>query len=67
MSCCNHNCNQGRDCPARVAKVKNRAPKHPAPLREEIRNVYLRHLAKWMLVIIAVLFAAAFVVGAGHA
>jgi len=26
MNCCDYNCNQGRDCPARVAKIGQRAP-----------------------------------------
>ena len=26
MNCCDYDCNQGRDCPARVAKVGQRAP-----------------------------------------
>lgn len=26
MICCNHNCNQGRDCPARVAPIKASYP-----------------------------------------
>ena len=67
MNCCDYNCNQGRDCPARVAKVKQRTPKNPAPLRQEIRRVYLRHLAKWMLICIAVLFAAAIAAGVARA
>jgi len=69
MNCCDEygDCRQGRDCPARVAKVKRRVPKHPTPLRQEISRVYLRHLAKWMLICIAVLLASAVVVGALHA
>jgi hypothetical protein len=67
MNCCDYDCHQGRDCPARVAKVKRRVPKHPTPLRQEISRVYLRHLAKWMLICIAVLLASAVVVGALHA
>ena len=69
MNCCDEygNCNQGRDCPVRVAKVKSRTPRHPAPLRREISHVYLRHLAKWMLIAIAVLLVSAAVVGARHA
>jgi hypothetical protein len=69
MNCCDEygNCNQGRNCPVRVARVKSRTPKHPAPLRREISHVYLRHLAKWMLIVIAVLLVSAAVVGARHA
>ena len=69
MNCCDKygNCNQGRDCPVRVAKVKSRTPKYPRPLRQEISRVYLRHLAKWMLIAIAALLVSAAVVGVSHA
>lgn len=47
------------DCPgrpAKVAKVKQRAPKHPGPLRRsEHWRIYLRYLAKWMLLVLAVM------------
>lgn len=67
MNCCNEYgyCRQGRDCPARVAKVKQRYPKTAQPLRYLSplkRNV--KHLAKWMLIYIA---AAATVGAAGCA
>lgn len=60
MNCCDDygDCRQGRDCPARVAKVKRRVPKHPTPLRQEIGRVYLRHLAKWMLAFVGVALGA---------
>lgn len=66
MNCCNEygDCRQGRNCPARVAKVKRRIPKDAQPLRQNVtwhRNV--RHLAKWMLITIAVLHSAVIVVG----
>ncbi len=72
MNCCDEygECRQGRDCPvrvAKVAKVKRRVPRHAEPLRQEISRVYLKHPAKWMLICIAVLFAAAFAVGIAHA
>jgi hypothetical protein len=66
MSCCNHDCNEGRDCPVRVARIgrkdydKEPYPPSPAPR-------YLGHLAKWMLICIAVVFAAAFTAGVLHA
>lgn len=60
--CCNHDCNQGRDCPeraAKVAKVKASRPslKHKPPGRAAQHHlpVYLRHLAKWMLICLAVM------------
>lgn len=64
MNCCNEygDCRQGRDCPARVAKVKRRIPKHPVPLRSgEYLRRNLRHLAKWMLLAIAVMFGTSLV------
>jgi hypothetical protein len=69
MNCCDEygDCRQGPDCPVRVARVKSRAPKHPAPLRHDISRVYLRHLAKWMLIILAVLLVSAAIVGVRHA
>jgi hypothetical protein len=69
MNCCDEygECNQGRDCPVRVARVKSRTPRYPAPLRREISHVYLRHLAKWMLIAIAALLVSAVVVGVSHA
>lgn len=47
--CSNYGCNQGRDCPARVAKVGRRYLAHidvqpPSPWRRQ-----LRALAYWML------------------
>lgn len=56
--CCNHGCNQGRDCPARkpakVAKVKARTPA-AKPLPPNASRVYLRQLAKWLLIVLAVM------------
>jgi hypothetical protein len=68
MNCCDEygECRQGRDCPARVAKVKRR-DHAPAALPHSAWRAYVKHLAKWMLICIAVLFAAAFFVGVAHA
>lgn len=59
MNCCNEygDCRQGRDCPASVAKVKRAVPKYPkaAPQGQYLRR-NMRHLAKWMLIAIAVIF-----------
>lgn len=52
--CCNHGCNQGRDCPARVAKVGSRYPAHPAPLRPATWRDHLNELARAMLLVITV-------------
>lgn len=37
MNCCDEygECRQGRDCPVRVAKVRQRFPRVPQPLRVE--------------------------------
>jgi hypothetical protein len=71
MNCCDDygDCRQGRDCPVRAAKVAPIGRKDYAkePLPVSPARVYLRHLAKWMLICIAVLFAAAFTVGVLHA
>lgn len=63
MDCCSHNCNEGRNCPARVAKIgrkyyaKEPYPPSPAPR-------CIKRAAKWVLIgIAAALFAAAVLVG----
>ncbi len=48
MNCCDYNCNQGRNCPARVAKV-GRKDHAPAALPSSPWRAYVGHLAKWML------------------
>ncbi len=69
MNCCDYDCTQGRDCPARapsakVAKIKRRTPKHPQALRAgQASRGYLRHLAKWMLIAIATSVVASVLVG----
>lgn len=50
--CCDGECNQGRDCPAIVAKVGQRYPKHPQPVFVPYINRQLKALAKWMLLAI---------------
>lgn len=52
--------------PASVAKIKSR-DHAPAALPHSPWRAYMKHLAKWMLICIAVLFAAAFAVGVSHA
>ena len=52
MNCCDYDCHQGRDCPARGAKVARIGRKDYA--LEELpptqwRN-HLRHLARWLLI-----------------
>lgn len=50
MNCCDAygNCNQGRDCPARVAKARP-VMKAADPLRGSIWRYQLRRLGYWML------------------
>jgi hypothetical protein len=68
MNCCDEygDCRQGRDCPVRVARV-GRKDHAPAPLPASLWRAYLKHLAKWMLIAIAVLLVSAAVVGVSHA
>jgi hypothetical protein len=48
MNCCSNDCNQGRDCPVRVAKAKP-VMKAADPLPPSIWRCQLRKLAYWML------------------
>jgi len=68
MNCCNDygDCRQGRDCPARmqgakVAKIKRRTPDKQA-LPATAWRAYMRHLAKWMLIVWAMLIAVPLIV-----
>lgn len=58
MNCCDYDCNQGRNCPARGAKVARIGRKDYT--REELPPTLwrrqLRSLAKWMLVVLSMLF-----------
>jgi hypothetical protein len=53
MNCCNKDCNQGRDCPVRVAKI-GRKDHAKAPLPHSPWRAYVGHLAKWMLAFVGV-------------
>lgn len=61
--CCNHGCNQGRDCPARVAKVGKRMqaakPLNGSPWRRQLKD-----LARGFLLMLAVMLVSAITVGA---
>lgn len=62
MNCCNHNCNQGRNCQARVAKI-GRKDYAKEPYQPSSTPRYLKRAAKWVLIgIAAALFAAAVLV-----
>ena len=54
MNCCDDygDCRQGRDCPVRVAKVKQRYPRYPEPVFVPYINRQLKALTKWMLLAI---------------
>lgn len=51
--CSTHGCNQGRDCPVRVARIGRKDYAREA-LPPSPTYAYLRHLAKWMLIVLAV-------------
>jgi len=57
--CWNHGCNQGRDCPARVAKVGQRYPANPEPLRPTGWRHHLKDLARAMLLVTVVMLLTA--------
>ena len=48
MNCCDYDCNQGRECPARVAKAKP-VMKAADPLPPSVWRYQLKKLAYWML------------------
>jgi hypothetical protein len=50
-NCCDGNCNQGRDCPLRVAKV-GRKMHAPEMIIESLWRYRLKKLAYWMLMAI---------------
>ena len=52
MNCCDYDCNQGRNCPARVARVSRRLP-GPEPLPPVNGKRYLAPLARAMLLAVA--------------
>jgi hypothetical protein len=62
MNCCDYDCNQGRNCPARVAPVGRKHHDREA-LPPTLWRVYLRYLAKWMLILFVGLPLMAFVLG----
>lgn len=59
MNCCDYECNQGRNCPARMAKIGQRMH-GPDPLPPSSWRDKLQHLARWLLVCVAMLWMAAF-------
>lgn len=66
MNCCDYNCNQGRDCPARVAKI-GRKDHAPEPLPRSLWRERLVDLARVMLVVILVMLVSATTVMVLHA
>lgn len=51
MNCCDYECNQGRDCPARVAKVGQKM-QAAEPLPTSIWRRQIKRLAYWMLAVV---------------
>ena len=56
---CTHNCNQGRNCPARVAKI-GRKYHGKGPYQPSSAPRYLKRAAKWVLIVTAAALFAAF-------
>lgn len=54
--CCNHGCNQGRNCPARVARVGIRM-QAAQPLPPATWRRHLKDLARALLLVIFALLA----------
>lgn len=48
MNCCDYDCNQGRNCPARVARIGQRYPA-AAPLPPSTHTGLLRRAARFAL------------------
>jgi hypothetical protein len=63
VSCCNNDCEQGKDCPARVARVGGYRKQTRQPLPPTTWRNNVRHLAWWMLVTFIVMLLAALTVG----
>lgn len=63
MTCCNYDCEQGRDCPARVAKVGQRIPAATPLLPSRWNTTLRRPAACWLVAIWLSLCAAAFIAG----
>jgi hypothetical protein len=53
-TCCNGNCNQGKDCPMRVARIGQRM-KSADPLPPSIWRHQLKRLAYWLLMAVIAL------------
>ena len=63
--CANYGCNQGRDCPVRVAKYKP-IMRAADPLPSAQWRAHVNHLAYWMLMGVFGLFWLAFVLLCVH-
>lgn len=53
--CSTHGCNQGRDCPVRVARIGRKDYDREA-LPPSVWRAQMRSLAKWLLILLALLF-----------
>ena len=55
MNCCDEygECNQGRNCPARAAKVAKVGRRYQTQeeLPPTLWRLYVKHLAKWLLIL----------------
>lgn len=56
MNCCSNDCQQGRNCPVRVAKARP-VMRAADPLPPSIWRYQLKRLAYWMLAVVVVSLA----------
>lgn len=63
MTCCNNNCNQGRNCPKRTAKVGKRYPSTTQYVTRSRWRDRLEPVTIWGLVCLASLLVFTVIVG----
>lgn len=56
--CSTHGCNRGRNCPARIERVREAKQALDANEWQPVTYRQLKRLAKWLLTVLALLFYA---------